>query len=314
MKLRRALQLIVVGAAIAVAWVSVASAPGTAQGEDEEPCPRPAVVEDTDFDLVEPSPAPEGAEARVAEAALVPEEPDGIVMRFGKDRGPLHRKFFVALPDRSKATLPAVGSPLRVRLRPLVREEADNVIDDDEYVASATFTGEREVTVAVCIDPHVDPGTYKGTVTLEHPQIRPVAIPVEVSLQYPEWAIVAIAVAVVVVGAAPAYVWATRRRSAAEGGHVLASVAGLRELASWVLANFVAFGIASIAATSAWLANYWYDPSWGAEMPKDWFTLIGATFTAFTTGMLTGTAPPKTSTKEDSGEAPEPAVAPGVVS
>lgn len=167
----------------------------------------------------------------------------------------------------------------------------------------------------VCVDPRVHPGTYRGTLMLEHPDIRPVVVPVEVSLQFSTWWILAVFVGGTVVLAGPAYVWATRRKSAAEGGHVLVSLAGLRELLSWVTANFIAFAIACIAATSAWLANYWYDPSWGAEAPKDWFTLIGATFTAFTTGMLTGTAAPKGGQvmTNDSGEAAEPAVAARVV-
>lgn len=311
MGLRRAFQLLVLGAAIAVAWVAIASAPGAAQGSDDEECPTAETVVDTDFERAERTLGPDGKE-RIA-AALVPEDPDGIVMRFGKSRGPLQREFFVALPDRSKATLPPVESPLRVRKRPLVREEADNVIDDDDYVASANFTGDREVTVAVCVDPLVHPGTYVGTLTLEHPDIRPVVVPIEVSLQFSNWYVVAGVVALIVVTAAPLYVWATRRKTTGEEGNVLLSKRAWRVFRSWLVANFIAFGIASIAATSAWLANYWYDPSWGAEMPRDWFTLIGATFTAFTTGMLTGTAPPKTSTTPDSGEAPEPAVATPVV-
>lgn len=318
MRLRRTFQVLVLAAAVALAWVSMAGARGAAQTVDaEDACPDPETVEvgDDDFVLVEPTPAPEGQEARIVEAALVPENPEGVTMHFGRSRGPLHRKFFVTLPDRSKATLPPVGSPLRVRQRPLVREEADHVIDDADYVVSASFTAEREVTVEVCVDPQVDPGTYQGTLTLEHPQIRPVVVPVEVTLQYPKWWLVALVSFVIVVGAAPAYVWGTRRKSAGEGGHVLVSRAGARELVSWVVANFIALGVAAIAATSAWLANYWYDPSWGAEMPKDWFTLIGATFTAFTTGMLTGTAAPKGGqvTTNDSRKPAEPPVAGGEV-
>lgn len=293
MTLRRTFQLVVLLVALVVGWSAIGRGSETRAGGEDEACPDPVVVEEEDFDRVEATAAPDGTEGRVVEAALVAEDPEGVVMRFGKDRGPLSRKFFVALPDRSKATLPGEGSPLNVRQRPLEREEADHVIGDDDYVVEATFTGAREVTVAVCVDPAVHPGTYKGQLTLEHPDIRAVVVPVEVSLQFSSWWILALLVGGTVLFAGPAYVWATRRKSAAEGGHVLLSLAGLRELASWVLANFIAFGIACIAATSAFLANYWYDPSWGAEAPKDWFTLIGATFTAFTTGMLTGTAPPK---------------------
>lgn len=294
MTLRRTFQMVVLVVALVVAWTAMGrgSEGGAAAGEDEG-CFEPVVVEEDDFDRVEATPAPDGKEGRVIEAALVAEDPEGVVMRFGKDRGPLSRKFFVALPDRSKATLPEEGSLLNVRQRPLEREEADHVIGDDEYVVKASFTGAREVTVDVCVDPSVHPGTYKGQLTLEHPDIRPVVVPVEVSLQFSSWWILVVLVGGTVLFAGPAYVWATRRKSASEGGHVLISLAGLRELGSWVVANFIAFGIACIAATSAFLANYWYDPSWGAEAPKDWFTLIGATFTAFTTGMLTGTASPK---------------------
>jgi hypothetical protein len=293
MRARRIVQLVLLAGSVAVVAHAVIGSASAATGREDRPCPEIEPVHEEDFAHVTPSPSPAPSPGRVLDAVLTPEAPEGIVMQFGKDRGPLHRKFFLALPDRSKATLPPVGSPLRVRQRPLVREEIDNVIDDTEYVASALFTGPREVTVAICVDPQVDPGTYKGILTLEHPQIRPVIVPVEVSLQFSHWVILSVFAAVTVLGTAPAYVWASRRKAAAEGGHVLISWAGIRELGAWILANFVAFAIACIAATSAFLANYWYDPSWGAEAPKDWFTLIGAVFTAFTTGMLTGTAGPR---------------------
>ncbi len=318
MRARRIFQILIVGGSISLVTIVATGGPGHAQSSDE-PCPA---EEDVTFtpapspspaSTAIPSPTPQPQETeqpseetadgpqeteRPVDAALVFEDPEGVVIRFGKARGPITREFFLALPDRSKAVLPPIGEKLRVRQRPLEREEAPNGIDDDDYVANAEVTGDREVTLVVCIDPEVHPGTYKGIVTLEHPDMRPVVVPIEASLQFSSWMLLAIVVGVVVLVAAPIYVWASRKRGAADGHNVILSRAAFGEFQSWILSNFIAFSVATIAGTSAFLANYWYDPSWGAEAPKDWFTLIGAVFTAFTTGLLTGTAQPKASAQQ----------------
>lgn len=284
MSARGAVQLAIVVAAVALVAVS-----GVGTGRAQDLVEQSATCPTEENVAFQPRTGRKGP----ASAALTLEDPAGLLIAFGKSREPLTRKFFLDLPAKSKAGLPREGTALLVRQRPLRREELPHEIDDLDYVANATVTGPREVTLAVCVEPTVDPGTYSGTLRLEHPRLRGVLVPVRVTLQYPQWGWLAAAVGVIVLLTAPFYVWASRQRATDGEGNVILSRASWAAFRSWLVANLIAFGVAGIAGTSAFLANYWYDPSWGAEAPKDWFTLLGAVFTAFTTGLLTGNAPPK---------------------
>lgn len=292
---RRWAQIVIVVAALALAILCPMKDDGRGPSARNQPCPKATSATSESAALVPEPVATEGEgggkgdaseEEPDPNAALVLEDPAGVVLAFGRSRGPLNQKFFLALPERSQTPLPPVDTTLTVRKRPLEREEMPNTIDDSEYVASATVTGKREVTLELCVDPIVDPGTYAGFVTLEHSDMRPVVVPVQVTLQYSNWIFLMFVVAAVVLLTAPVYVWSRARPDA---GTPVELGKRVGEVWRWIGRNFVAFAVAVIAGTSAFLADYWYDPAWGANAPKDWFALIGAVFTAFTTGMLTGT-------------------------
>jgi len=51
-----------------------------------------------------------------------------------------------------------------------------------------------------------------------------------------------------------------------------------------MLDNIVLVGVGIVAAVWAFTTNV-SDPAWGADAPKQWFTLLGITFSAYTTAV-----------------------------
>ncbi len=214
-------------------------------------------------------------------------------MPFGRSRAPKIRKFFFSVAKDSRGSLPALNASLIVRKRPLVREEADGVIDVRHYVANMRVTSSRQVTLTVCVDPaanDLDPGTYRGLVVSDDPRIENVSVPLTVTLQYPRWRWVALYLGLAVIITGSFFVWASSRTRRDDGSADQSLPGRLGEWVAWLPANIVGIAVGAVAAASVFTAVYLNDPGWGAVAPTDWFTLIAAMFTAFTAGLTGGRA------------------------
>jgi len=223
---------------------------------------------------------------------LVPDQAQGLSMSFGRSRAAKSREFFLTpklkkrkgvkseLPPGTFLPLP-VGTVLKLDMRPLERQEVDGEISPGpNYVAFAQVSDTKEVTVSVCIDPtgaDVDPGTYVGSVRITDGRVEEVTVPITVTFQYPNYPLL-ISLIVVLLAGGSWYVWATSQRIT---GHDVLEGDWVDRFLGWLGHNIVAFIPATIAAGGAFLAAYWRNPAWGARAPEDWFTLLGATFAAF---------------------------------
>lgn len=218
----------------------------------------------------------------------------GLEIAFGRSRGTRGDQVSFRLPGVTKeTTLDAHKEVLR-------REETPGLIPTQAYTVAATAPQDDRVLVTLCVtgeDYRIDPGTYTGTIEVSPPTGEPIAIPVKVSLQYEHWIVWAGLFGLLVIVAAPFFVWASGRSSILEPARPGAPPQfsdiprTVRLLARWLfLHNFIAFFVALFAATSAFLATYWYNEAWGANAPKDWITLLAVMFTAFTTGLAAGSA------------------------
>lgn len=211
---------------------------------------------------------------------LNPESAAGINIPFGRTRSMPSEIFYLSPED---GFLQDRDIPLNLRKRPLRRQEVAGTIMPGEYEAVALVRGAAEVALRLCVPSStavdVDPGTYTGGVVIADRRVETTNVAVTVSLQYRSfwWFTILFGIAVLVFGAGS--VWAAGRR--AKNGSVFAD-GWRRDLWRWLHANLIALGLGGIAATSAWIASYWRNPSWGAKAPEDWFTLLGTMFAAFT--------------------------------
>lgn len=212
--------------------------------------------------------------------ALNPESTAGINIAFGRTRVTPSEIFYLSPED---GFLTDRDIPLNLRKRPLRRQEVTGAIMPGDYEAVALITGAAEVTLRLCVPAStaidVDPGTYTGGVVIADRRVETTNVAVTVSLQYRsfEWFTIIFGVMVLLLGAGS--VWAAGRR--AKSGDVFEDD-WHRDFGRWFVANLIAVALGAIAATSAWVASYWRNPSWGAKAPEDWFTLLGAMFAAFT--------------------------------
>lgn len=212
--------------------------------------------------------------------ALNAESAAGINIPFGRTRSMPSEIFYLTPED---GFLQDRSIPLNLRKRPLRRQEVPGTIMPGDYEAVALITGAAEVTLRLCVPSStavdVDPGTYTGGVVIADRRVETTPVAVTVSLQYRSfwWFTILFGVVVLVFGAGS--VWAAGRR--AKNGNVFEGD-WHRDLWRWFLANLIAVALGAIAATSAWVASYWRNPSWGAKAPEDWFTLLGTMFAAFT--------------------------------
>lgn len=223
-----------------------------------------------------------------APAVLVPEQPEGLMMPFGRGRGLKEKPFFLKLS--SEGILPETGTVLLVKERPLEREEVEGEIRTADFDTSAIVTGRKEVTVTVCIDPSrasLDPGTYTGGIRIEDRRTEDLTVPLTVTVQYRGYVWMISAFGLLVVGAGSLFVWASGRRTA--GLDVLGT--GWRgHLKTWIASNVLGIVLGVVALGSAFLATYWRNPTWGAKAPEDWLTLLGAMFSAFTAALAASSA------------------------
>ncbi|MGH2821217.1 MAG: hypothetical protein ACRDJ5_11245, partial [Actinomycetota bacterium] len=219
------------------------------------------------------------------ERAKVEPESDVLNMSFGRDRGAMTEDFFFGLSEVSPQALPPPPEHIAVRKRPLVRQELEGQIPSDQYHAEMRVTGRSEVRMSVCVDPGAigaHPGTYTGIVTSDDPRIEDVTVPITMTLQYSQWNRVAVPLGVAVLMFGSFFVWASTVRS--KGDDVL-ELMQVGTFVPWFWRNLFGLGVGAVAATSVFAAQYLRDPSWGADAPFDWFTLLGAMFTAFTAGL-----------------------------
>ncbi len=233
-------------------------------------------------------PTPTEGELPEVPTSLVPEDAAGLTINFGRDRDARERQLF--LKPSTEGALAATGTNLFVKKRPLVRQDVDGQIDPDAYTASVQVTGRKEVTVTVCVNPAavaLDPGTYEGSLRIEDPRIEDVTVPVTVTAQYQDyqWVVVLFGLVTLLVGSW--FVWASGRRTAQKP---VVEPGALKDFRGWALANVLGIGVGTIAASSAFIATYWRDMAWGDKAPEDWFTLLGAVFSAFTAGVAAGSA------------------------
>lgn len=231
---------------------------------------------------------PTDGEVPEAPPPLVPEEASGLALNFLRDRDPRERQLF--LKPSTEGELPATDTYLYVKRRPLVRQDVDGQIDQDAYTASVQVTGRKEVTVVVCVDPgaiSLDPGTYVGSLRIEDPRVEDVTVPVTVTAQYGNYPWMLAAIGLVTLLGGSWFVWASGRRT---GEKPVVGDGASKDFQGWAVANVLGIGVGAIAATSAFIATYWRDVAWGDKAPEDWFTLLGAVFTAFTAGVAAGSA------------------------
>jgi hypothetical protein len=220
-------------------------------------------------------------------ATLVPEEPEGLQSAFGRNRFAKPRNFYLKL---TRGPLPERGTKITVNQRPLERQEVEGQIGARQYSATATVTSPKEITVLICIDSakeRIDPGTYMGGIRLEDPLIEDVTVPITVTLQHRRYIWWAVSFGMLVLLTGTFFVWASSRRDR----EAAATVGDFRDnWRDWLRGRTIAFALGTIGATSAFVATYWRNPAWGARAPEDWFSLLGAMFSAFTAGLTAGSA------------------------
>lgn len=217
---------------------------------------------------------------------LKPESAAGISIPFGRTRSMASEIFYLtpqdgAVKDRS--------IPLKLKKRPLRRQEVYGAILPGEYDAVALVTGASEVALRICVPASVaqdvDPGTYTGGIVIADRRVEKTTVAVTVTLQYRSYPWIVILFGLIVLVSGAGSVWAAGRR--AKEGDVFAND-WRKDLWSWTKRNLIAIALGVIAATSAFIASYWRNASWGARAPEDWFTLLGAMFAAFTAAVTAG--------------------------
>lgn len=276
-------------AILVVAWFFL---PDLAGAGRSIPCAEPTET---------PSASPSATVSPAPPTAPVPlilEKPEGVVIDFGKDRGAHLRTVYLQV---AKKTRPKGGvqfaklipeSDVGVSERPLERQELEGHIGPKEYVATATVTDRKEVSLTICVDTselQLDPGTYEGSVRLSGGDIQAVTVPVSVTLQYAGYRWIVPLLGVVTFLAGSFVVWASHKR-ASNTPEQTSIWRSINQLPGWIMGNYVGVAGGMIAMTSVFIARYWRTPAWGARAPEDWFALLGAMFTAFTTTLTAATA------------------------
>jgi hypothetical protein len=234
-----------------------------------------------------PSPSPSAEPRRVEKrGVLKPESPEGMIIPFGRSRDVHPEIFYMTLEEGVIAQRKI--DELKIKKRPLRRQEVYATIFPEQYEATARITGPREATVRVCIPAEVargvHPGTYSGGVVIADPRVEKTTVSITASLQFRRYQPIAVLFGLGVLIAGTISVWAAGRRAANKG--VFASGA-LDDFGAWGRSNFVPITAGVVAALSAFIVSYWRNPSWGAKAPEDWLTLFGAMFSALTAAVVT---------------------------
>ena len=150
--------------------------------------------------------------------------------------------------------------------------------------ANATLEGNL-VRLRICIERNsmarVDPGTYTGQFLFTDRRVQQMAVPVIITLSWPNWPVPFLLLYLVILGGT-AYVYAIRKGFPGEDDFL--RVDALTELMRWSLtwSGVVAIAVGTAAALSAYTATYLASPDWGARFAQ-FLGLIAAMFTAFVT-------------------------------
>jgi hypothetical protein len=270
---------------LVVLWVVFL--PDYAGADRSTSCTEPGAV-------TEPSSGSNG----VRPVPLILEKPEGVMIDFGRDRGIHWRTVYLQAAKKNvpagETSLPALtqGTVLSVSERPLERQELEGNIGPAQYVSSAYVTARKEVSLTICVDASaldLDPGSYLGSVRISGGGIQPVTVPVSVTLQYDAYGWMTPLLALVSFLGGSFVVWASHEKvkMGRKGGSIWRRV-GL--LPGWIADNYVGVAGGIIAMTSVFIARYWRTPAWGARAPEDWFALLGAMFTAYTSTLTAATA------------------------
>lgn len=219
---------------------------------------------------------------------------------------------------------------LRVVKDALRRTEHGTQIPPDAFTAVVQRFGSHSVQVVFCMerDPslpaaagpvsrpsrlHVPPGAYTGTVLLEAADGTVAAnIPITVKVQYQHLLWLAVLYLPVTLIAGGAFVYASGRGSGE--AKALLSGEGIVDVFLWLRNNIIHVVAGVIAAMLSFIATAVSNPTFGADSPKQFFTLLGVTFAGYTTALAAGSASFKGSTnKARAGAEGEPVPEPVVV-
>jgi hypothetical protein len=152
--------------------------------------------------------------------------------------------------------------------------------------AYGVFTSAQQVVVFLCVERQgqaaewdgsfeLDPGTYKGVISLLDPRFPTTTVPFTVNLAFPnQWDILMPIGGVILLGAL--YLMVLRRPPGVADERV-----GLRDLDAFLRKpSGVASVIAgTVAASGVYLTTYYTNDSWGAGI--DFYLLVAAMFSAF---------------------------------
>jgi hypothetical protein len=240
-------------------------------------------------------PLPKG----IVPVPLILEQAEGVTVNLWRDRAIRNKTAFLqaskAQPTKSNTEFAALTktTTFHVAKRPLERRELDGNIGPVQYVAVAQVTGQKEVSLTVCIDPSgfdADPGTYVGSVRISGRPIQPLTVPVTVTLQYPSYRWIVPLIGGLTLIAGSFTVWAAGKKAQQSGKPPRSVWKDIDQLSGWIADNYVGVVGGSITAISVFLAKYWRNPAWGANAPEDWFALLGSMFTAYTATLTAATA------------------------
>ena len=151
----------------------------------------------------------------------------------------------------------------------------------EQLHVNAQVTGRHSASVFLTVigRDRVDAGKYAGVVSLDNKERYGTGldIPVEIDVQYHNW------LATLLLSSAACLVFGTvlvwfRSKTGPQGDH------SSQTLWAWItqLGTWVAIATAGTAAFTAWLSGFWNDPTWGGDLPNEWWKLIAAMFVAYT--------------------------------
>lgn len=194
----------------------------------------------------------------------------------------------------AQTPLPDIGSYLTLHKETLYRQERSGFIPPSAYSAVAQVTAINVVELQICVDRNVpeklNNGTYSGRISFDDPRINFLDVPITVRVQQYSLVLTAIFVSLLVLIGGTVFVYASGGTTVDLGVESLFTKSGLFQLWRWVQANLVPVAAGIAAGTVAFVANSWYDPTWGWNAPAQWFTLLGVTFAAYTAGLSAGSA------------------------
>jgi hypothetical protein len=126
-------------------------------------------------------------------------------------------------------------------------------------------------------------GTYQGTLSLVDPHANRVDVPVTVTAEWPNWALVVLLMLIGIIGATW-YVWVLHVGSGSDGGYVRSgkSFGWLWPFVDWcvTMLGLLSIGVGTVAAVGVFTSQYLNNGTWGSK-PNQPLALLGASFAAF---------------------------------